>query len=182
VVYELLSWLTGKEVIDTVLQVLLFLATCGLIVVGIFQARAAHVQAEAAREQTKTSVAQQKEILSQGIAARRPFFVVIPAGAGLAALQNVGVGIAFKTEWRFLSHETFRGLVVPEQMGAIGVGDAKPLSFSVQGTRSTVTLQHLNSQGGIRVEYEDSSGKCYFSLIKRADEGHTNVVDTGEIT
>jgi hypothetical protein len=67
-------------------------------------------------------------------------------------------------------------------MGAIGVGDAKPLSFSVQGTRSTVTLQHLNSQGGIRVEYADSSGKRYFSLIRRADEGDTNVVDTGEIT
>jgi hypothetical protein len=41
VVYELLSWMTSKEVIETVLQVLLFLATCGLIVVGIFQARAA---------------------------------------------------------------------------------------------------------------------------------------------
>jgi hypothetical protein len=167
-----------------VLQVLLLLATCGLIVVGIFQARAANVLATAARDQIAASDAQQKELLSQGSAARRPFFVVIPGGGGDHAwLNNVGQGIAFKTTWHFVDAARFGGLVKPESMGAMPVGNVRPLVIDVRaGGRSTVNLEQLRSQGGIRIEYEDSAGKRYFSVITRAPEGHTNVTDTGEIS
>jgi hypothetical protein len=68
-------------------------------------------------------------------------------------------------------------------MGAMPVGNARPLVIDVTaGGRSTVNLEQLRSQGGIRIEYEDSAGKRYFSVITRAPEGHTNVMDTGEIT
>lgn len=176
-------WLTvNKDVIDSALQALLLLATCGLIVVGALQAVAAGKQATAAREQIKASDAQQKELLSQGIAARRPFFVAIQPSTDRVALMNVGPGIAFKTEWCFSNQKDFRGLIEPEPMGAIGVQDTKEVSFIVEGARKFVHPKNLTSEGGIRVEYEDSARKRYFSIITRAPEGLTKVEDTGEIT
>ena len=86
-IFNLLCWLTSKDVINASLQLLLFLATCGLIWVGFktrdaaraqakaaeTQATAANEQVIAAKEQVAASTVQLAEVLSQGIAARRPF-------------------------------------------------------------------------------------------------------------
>jgi hypothetical protein len=102
------------------------------------------------------SDAQQKELLSLGIAARRPFFVVIAGGGGdYAWLNNVGQGIAFKTTWHFVDAARFGGLVKPESMGAMPVGNARPLAIDdhvfyrthQNHNRSRLVLDHAPCEG-----------------------------------
>ena len=116
-IFNLLCWLTSKDVINASLQLLLFLATCGLIWVGFKQRDAARAQAKAAetqataaneqviaaKEQVAASTVQLAEVLSQGIAARRPFLIVEAGpsvnGRTQAILKNQGPGIAFQASW-----------------------------------------------------------------------------------
>jgi hypothetical protein len=177
--HTLHSWLTvNKDVIDSTLQALLLVVTCGLIVVGALQARAAHVQATAARDQIAASSAQQEELLSQGIAARRPFFSLeIPNGTDDVVLKNSGPGIAFKTVWRLKESEPYN---VSEAIGAVGVDAVLTLTFAKRdGTRQTLKHQTVREQRGIWITYEDSSGKQYWSEITKAPEGHI-LVNTGD--
>jgi hypothetical protein len=122
-----------------------------------------------------------REQLEQGIAARRPFLSIeFPAGMETANLVNYGPGNAFWVTWKFvepmLAYPDLSS--APDPIGAMGVRQAAPLMCSVQlfpthSQREAVRLVKLNAGQGIRVDYEDSSGKRYWSTITRAPEGHT---------
>jgi hypothetical protein len=118
-----------------------------------------------------------QEQLRQGVASRRPFVSIVPDSERVW-LINSGPGIAFKATWQFTHHEKFGGYVKAEPVGAIGVDREVPLSFRADKFRP-LTLEDVGSQDGLRIDYEDSSGKHYWSTIMRTPEGHT-VVDSGE--
>jgi hypothetical protein len=156
---ELLCWITSREVLDSVLQLGLLVATIGLILVGISQFGAAKAQAKAAYAQVEGT--------------RRPFFQIRRGEkrAGdrwQALLYNEGPGIAFQTTWKLLG--SYANLVAYDDLGAVGVASSIPMPFSALDTRKTLEVEDITAEG-VCVEYQDAVGKRYWSVVTRAPEG-----------
>ncbi len=184
-IFNLLDWLTSKDVVEIGLQAALLVATCGLIVVGYLQTRTARAQAEAAlsqanaaneqviaaREQAEAAKIQLRELLSQGIAARRPFFVMMPrmhATTTETLLVNQGPGIAFKVTWKFLDEHTYTGY---DALGTVGVNVPVVLAYNTPQGHKLLQPEEVHSHVGVRLDYEDSAGKAYTTVITRTPEG-----------
>jgi hypothetical protein len=120
----------SKDLITIAIQLGLLFATYVLIKVGQKQAKAADAQAQAADRQAMAAEAQVavahaqvSEMLSQGTAARRPFFKIKSLDPihfkGAAILCNVGQGIALRTTWRFANPGPGQWIY---ELGAVAVG------------------------------------------------------------
>jgi hypothetical protein len=167
----LLDWLTSKPVIDTLLTALGVFA-------AVYVALLALPNLKALRRYVEATVQMQGEQLQQGIASRRPFLSIeVRERLETVNLVNFGPGNAFRVTWHFIDPMLrlpgFSGSPAPDPIGAMGIQQCVPLIFSALGTRAAVKLSMLNVGQGIRVEYEDSSKKRYWSTITRAPEGHT---------
>jgi hypothetical protein len=181
-VYELLCWITSKEVIDATLQGGLLIATIGLIIVGSKQFSAVRSQAKAAEAQVAAANAQTRELQLQGDISRRPFFSVSPgqpaASKSQAMFLNLGPGIALNTTWKFLGMDGNPNIAY-EAAGVVGVHVVTLMYYNALGTRQTLDIEEIGKQGGIRLDYRDSSGKAYWTTFRRVPEG-AFVMDTGE--
>lgn len=204
-VYQILCWLTSKDVIETVLQIALLVATVALVLVGWRQAvaagkqavaagkqavaaglqvDAANLQVEAAQRQIEASERQLQEVSFQGRASRRPFIIIEiekTQQGNQTAVCNKGPGIAYDVKWRFLSgiqHLEY------EQPGSLGVNIPVPVYYRVDQriapVRSTLSLEQITNQKGVRFDYKDSAGTLYWTKITRSPEGYL-YTETGEV-
>ncbi len=157
--HELLCWMTSREVLDSVLQLGLLVATIGLILVGINQFGAAKAQAEAAYAQVEGT--------------RRPFFQIKQGEKRTgdrrqALLHNEGPGIAFQTTWKLLG--SYANFVAYDDLGAVGVASSIPMPFRALETRKTLEVEDITAEG-VCIEYQDAVGKRYWSVVTKAPEG-----------
>jgi hypothetical protein len=176
-VCNILEWLWSAPVVANILLFLAFLATAAGAAATLYIAVLARPNLRALRKYVRATAKMEREQLQQGIAARRPFISIVPDKEQVW-LTNAGPGHAFKATWQFANHEKFKGNVKVQPIGAIGIGQQVPLYFEV-AKRDPLTLQLIGSQGGIEIEYQDSSEKHYWSKITRTPEGYT-LVDSGE--
>jgi hypothetical protein len=125
-----------------------------------------------------------RELLSQGSASRRPFFIIEAEDESFnsrALLCNVGQGIALRTSWRFLKFEPIETCDWVCPVGAVAVKMKTLLLFKSTITSDAFTLPtRMIDAEGIRIEYEDTAGKRYWSTVKKTIDNFL-AVDTGEI-
>ena len=87
--------------------------------------------------------------------------------------------MALKTTWRFLEHEQVKSVLGSSPSGAIPVHMKTPMLWKNDLTSDTVRLLlRMIDKQGIRIDYEDTAGNRYWSIVKRF-EGFL-MTDTGE--
>jgi hypothetical protein len=121
------------------------------------------------------------EMLRNGTASRRPFLTIESEsndGFADALLTNLGQGLALNTTWRFVAHEQVKSVLGSSPSGAIAVNMRTPMLWKNDQTSDTVKLMpRLIDKQGIRIDYEDTAGNRYWSIVKRV-EGFL-MTDTG---
>lgn len=131
---------------------------------------------------TRDTNKMKNEMLRNGTASRRPFLTIESQGNDRfadALLINVGQGLALNTTWRFLEHEQVKNVLGSSPAGAITANMKTLMLWRNNLTSDTVKLQpHLIGKQGIRIDYEDTAGNQYWSIVKRV-EGFL-VTNTGE--
>ena len=164
--YEILSWLTSKVFIDTVLQLGLLVATIGIIVVGIFQALAARAQVKAAEaqvfaanSQAETAKSQLTAGLRSADAATRPVLRIEAAGGGdykegdtlkegkwsmVCDVYNCGLGPALQIEAYCMSDPANTAGWFSEFLGA---GDRRTAELTGEGTE--ITFRYKSAHGSL---------------------------------
>jgi hypothetical protein len=163
--YNLLDWLTSKDVIFGLLQLGLLGATVGLIVVGFFQALAARAQVEAAKAQVTAANAQAAIAKSQLYAnlrsadmAMRPILRIEVTGGQHECdlflktgrwkvhcdVMNIGLGPALEIEAYYGNDPSNAAGWFLE---ALGTGEHRIVDFLGEG--DILTIRYKSTHGSI---------------------------------
>jgi hypothetical protein len=160
-VYNLLCWLTSKDVIFGLLQLGLLAATIGLIVVGSFQAQAARAQVGAANAQVTAANVQaaiaksqlQASLRSADLAMRPILYIdnmkssegqfLVPGMWSLNAnVLNTGLGPALEIEAYYGNDPSNAAGWFLE---SLGTGEQRIVNFVGEG--ETLTIRYKSTHG-----------------------------------
>jgi hypothetical protein len=178
-----------KDLVGILLQIVLLFAVQQVRAADA-QAEAAHIQAEIGRQQLKvvsgqleTAKAQSEEEIRQGVMASRPNLRFRDADPGFTTspvvIRNDGPGVAYRTNWRFVSPEnpSLENRIC--EIGTLEVGQemAIPWGFDKEYPRLQT---RLIDEHGVRVECMDVTGRLYTTTLK-IDQQNLFVVESEQV-